>query len=487
MQVIVLAFIYTLRLCYCFEQKIAYRIHVRNKIKPMKTELHSYKESSISRRQSLEIGIGAVGLGGSFIATRENKPTDYGLYGVLPVGPYKTKKSLFETIVPNQIWTVDQKFGILNVQVPIRMVVIKLNKGIFIYNSVAATPEVVSWLQNLEKEQNSFIKDIVVGSVAAEHKVYASVLSQKFRKATVWLTEGQYSYPTNLPNGFLGFPDSRTKILDVTGSGGPKDWKESGLQYLTLGPLISRDGAFSETVFYHKPTETLLCTDTVLEITDEIPSIYNLDPKPLLYHARDTVTDINQDTPEVREKGWRRLVLFGLFFTPSGIQIKDISTAIQERRPDFFPDFFGIYPWDWIDNKDVPSFNALKGGLLVAPILQKLILNRNPVEVLDFANQVSQWKFKRIIPGHLKNNLQYDGLAYKRAFDFLTVKGIKPGFPKPLKDDLQTLNDANVNLIESGAISKIPPLLGGDISRADILAQEAYGCRAGVCTPKSKP
>ena len=48
----------------------------------------------------------------------EPKPYDYGLWGVLPVGPYKAKRSApIETIVPGQVWTIDQKFGILNVQV----------------------------------------------------------------------------------------------------------------------------------------------------------------------------------------------------------------------------------------------------------------------------------------------------------------------------------------------------------------------------------
>jgi hypothetical protein len=101
----------------------------------------------------------------------------------------------------------------------------------------------------------------------------------------------------------------------------PSDWQE--FEFQTLGPLISKDGAFGETVFLHKPTETLLVTDTVLEVTDEVPKIFDADPRPLLFHARDTVTDVVADTKEVRERGWRRIVLFGLFFTPGAIVIKD--------------------------------------------------------------------------------------------------------------------------------------------------------------------
>ena len=35
----------------------------------------------------------------------------------------------------------------------------------------------------------------------------------------------------------------------------------------TLGPFISRDGAFGETAFFHKDTKTLLVTDTVVQVS----------------------------------------------------------------------------------------------------------------------------------------------------------------------------------------------------------------------------
>ena len=127
--------------------------------------MSSSSSSNLSRRQIGELVIAAGGLGGSFIATRENKPTDYGLFGILPVGPYKTKKTVFETLVGGELWTATQKFGILNVQVPLRMTIIKLEGGgLFIYDPVAATPEVVSYIRDLEKVYGP-VKHIVLGSV----------------------------------------------------------------------------------------------------------------------------------------------------------------------------------------------------------------------------------------------------------------------------------------------------------------------------------
>jgi Domain of unknown function (DUF4336) len=423
----------------------------------------------LSRRQLGELTVATVGLGISFLGTREVKPTDYGLWGVLPVGTYKSKKTISKEIVPDKIWTFDQKFGILNVQVPLRMTVVKLSDGgLFVYNPVAATPECVDMLKKLIN-QHGPLKHIVVGSVALEHKVYAGVLAQKFPKAQVWLTPGQYSFPVNLPNPFLGFPASKTKMVPQSPQDAPPEWNKD-FDFLTLGPFKSRDGAFAETVFRHKESKTLIVTDTVLEVTEEVPEICELEPSPLLYHARDTVTDVVENTPETRKIGWRRVALFGLFFTPSAIDIKDADVAFKERRPDINPDFIGIYPWDWVRDEKA-SFDALRGGLLVAPILQTLILNRHPVEVLDFADAVSKWDIERIIPAHFKNDLKYNGDDYRKAFTFLEAKGVPKGLPKPLDGDLKFLKESEQGLMESGAIVPCPPLPGGKFSREEILAQ----------------
>ena len=72
-------------------------------------------EPRLDRRAAL-VGGGLLAV--SAAASGEPRPYDYGLWGVLPVGPYKAKRSApIETIVPGQVWTIDQKFGILNVQV----------------------------------------------------------------------------------------------------------------------------------------------------------------------------------------------------------------------------------------------------------------------------------------------------------------------------------------------------------------------------------
>jgi len=154
------------------------------------------------------------------------------------------------------------------------------------------------------------------------------------------LQPGQCSFPTNLPDSFLRFPVERFFLVpsSPTDPRVPKEW--SDVEFTTLGPIISRDGAFGETVFLHKPIETLLVTDTVLEVSDD---------------ARDTTTQRADDTPETHRIGWRREVLFRLFFMPSSIDVKSSDVALKERRPDINPEFARIYLWDWVRD-EMPSF-----------------------------------------------------------------------------------------------------------------------------------
>ena len=130
---------------------------------------------------------------------------------------------------------------------------------------------------------------------------------------------------------------------------------------------------------------------------------------------------------------------------PAAADIHSVPQSWKERRPDINEDFAGIYPWDWVRD-DVKAFRALSGeskdALLVAPIIQTLILNRNPVETLDWVDAVCKWDFRRVVPAHLKNNIEAGPSSFRRAFSFLTVEGEPAGQPKPRRDDLQTLLDA---------------------------------------------
>lgn len=107
-----------------------------------------------------------------------------------------------------------------------------------------------------------------------------------------------------------------------------------------------------------------------------------------------------------------------------------------------------------------------QGGLLVAPILQVLLLNRDPDSVLDWADEVSSWPFTRVIPCHLANDVATTPQEFRQAFSFLersggnsglaslwdTFNGSKKRGVEPLAQDLQFLRDAEKTLVEAGTL-----------------------------------
>ncbi|GMH68479.1 hypothetical protein TrRE_jg11143, partial [Triparma retinervis] len=136
---------------------------------------------------------------------------------------------------------------------------------------------------------------------------------------------------------------------------------------------------------------------------------------------------------------------------------------------------------------ETKSFNAISNGLLVAPILQKLILSRYPLQALDFAQSVSELPISRIIPCHFANDLRYTGPDFLRAFGFLAPGGLTCGGPRPLEADFRQLEEAERSLVTSGAIAKEPTMLGGrGITREDVIRETENRCRKGVCTQEAK-
>lgn len=206
-------------------------------------------------------------------------------------------------------------------------------------------------------------------------------------------------------------------------------------------------GGYGETAFFHRKSNTLLVTDAVIKIGDRPPAILEEDPRAILYHSRDNALEEVRDTEETRLRGYRRMTLFSLIFFPSGISVSSIIDAFSaigkvSREAKLLgegsvPISGGLYPWSWIIS-EVNNFKALQGGLLVAPILQKLIMDREPERVLDWADKVAQWPIKRIIPSHMQNNIKTSASDFRKAFSFLETE--TPSGPKPNEKDFQLLN-----------------------------------------------
>ncbi|MGB0563153.1 MAG: DUF4336 domain-containing protein [Spirulinaceae cyanobacterium] len=350
-------------------------------------------------------------------------PSDWSwpYWPLVPIYPYGQRRTRRVTVIPDQIWIFEQVQGIFYVVVPIRMTVVKLAAGgLLVYAPIALTRECRRLLDEMIA-QHGPIQHIILSTISGiEHKVPAIAFARQFPEAQVWVTPGHWSFPIDLPLSWLGLPRSRTQVLPAESSQTPFGTE---FDYAILGPLALGLGKFGEVVLYHRRSHTLLVTDTVLSVPETPPEVVQLNPYPLLFHAKDEPTDAIRDFPEHRVKGWQRICLFALYFRPSTLETIELPIAWQaaQAAPDRSrPAYWGLYPFKWQPDWH-DSFTALHqdGQLIVAPILQTLILNRAPATVQQWCARVAQWPFEQIIPAHFTAPIAASSNDWRQAFTFL--------------------------------------------------------------------
>jgi hypothetical protein len=344
----------------------------------------------------------------------------WNLWFTVPLYPYGQRRTLRQEIVPDTLWTFDQMQGILYVLTPVRMTVVKLAAGgLLVYAPIAPTPECLRLVQELV-ERHGDVRYIILPTISGlEHKVFVGPFARCFPTAQVFVAPNQWSFPLNLPLSWLGFPIGRTHILPADSREAPfGDEFDYAILSLNLGL-----GTFGEVAMCHRQSGTLLVTDALVVVPVEPPAIIATDPVALLFHAKDSPFERVSDTPRNRRKGWQRASLFAFYFTPSAMQSVTLRQAWRDAKQ--APDrsrraLWGLYPFRWSSDWE-KSFEALRGGgrLLVAPILQTLILNRYPQAVLDWADQIAQWDFQRLIPCHFDAPISVVPRQVRQAFAFL--------------------------------------------------------------------
>jgi Domain of unknown function (DUF4336) len=339
----------------------------------------------------------------------------------LPIYPYSKRRTIRTEVQTDTIWTFDQVQGILYVVVPIRMTVVKLvGGGLLVYAPVAPTGECLELINELVALHGD-VKYIILPTISGlEHKVFVGPFARVFPQAQVWVTPDQWSFPVNLPLSWLGLPIDRTFILPEDSRQTPfgDEFDYAILDTINLGP-----GQFAEVAFFHRRSRTLLITDLVISISIEPPEILQVEPYPLLFHAKERSIDPLADTATNRRKGWQRICLFALYFQPSALEILNWGQALRESL--MAPhrskqSYFGLYPFRWHSDWQQEFANLrADGGLLVAPILQTLILNRAPQQTIDWVDRVSQWDFRQIIPCHFDAPIAATPPQFRAAFAFL--------------------------------------------------------------------
>ena len=371
----------------------------------------------------------------------------------LPIYPFGKRRTIRKEVVRNTVWTFDQLQGIFYVVVPIRMTVVKLEEGgLLVYAPVAPTPECIKLVEELVAEHGD-IKYIILPTISGlEHKIFVGPFARYFPNAQVFVAPKQWSFPVNLPLSWLGFPPRRTKVLPADSSKTPF---ANQFEYQILGPIELGAGRFSEVAFFHKRSRTLLVTDSIVSIPEYPPAIIQLDPYPLLFHAKDSASEIVENTEANRRKGWQRIALFAMYFRPSVLEIPKWGEAFRDafKAPDrSLKGYFGLYPFKWKPDWK-RSFDALRGNgrLFVAPILQTLILNRAPQETINWADKVATWDFVRIIPCHLDSPIAAEPYQFRQAFAFLEKQPSSNSY-RLLEEDFQVLKEIDQSLNKTGIV-----------------------------------
>jgi len=375
----------------------------------------------------------------------------------MPVYPYSRRRTLRREVVKDTIWTFDQLHGILYTIVPIRMTVVKLEAGgLLVYAPIAPTPECICLVNELVANHGDVKYIILPTSSGLEHKVFVGPFARRFSQAQVFVAPHQWSFPLNLPLSWLGFPQRRTQVLPEDSTQAPF---ADEFDYAILDINLGR-GSFGEVAVFHRRSRTLLVTDSVLSVPEAPPAIVQLDPYPLLFHARDHAFEVVENSEANRRKGWQRISLLAIYFRPSALKMIGLGQTLRDAfraRDRSRKAYFGLFPFRWKEHWQ-QSFDALRRGgrPFVAPILQTLILIQAPRQVLDWADRVAKWDFQRIIPCHFDSPIQAGPRQFRQAFSFLEKypsvgEGLWGSGGQALpEDDLGFIRELEANLIGWG-------------------------------------
>eukprot|EP00929_Paragymnodinium_shiwhaense_P050622 TRINITY_DN25496_c0_g1_i1.p1 TRINITY_DN25496_c0_g1~~TRINITY_DN25496_c0_g1_i1.p1 ORF type:complete len:502 (+),score=66.16 TRINITY_DN25496_c0_g1_i1:83-1588(+) len=385
-----------------------------------------------------------------------DRDTSYKLWPALPVAPYERRKTVRIEQIPGEVWAFEQKLGLLYVHVPIRMTAVRLAEGgLLLYGALAPTRECLSLIKELEAQYGE-VRYLVLGSVAVEHKTFAAPLANALPSAKVFVAPGQYAVPIPLPLALLGFPMSRTRVLDTTRD----DWPwGSELEFKVLGP-IGKDintGAFCEAVFFVPRLKLLLVTDLLVKLPTEIPEIIREDPRALVYHGRDGPLSEPRTDEATLMEGWQKICMFSLFFVSDAINVQPLGEALEAAQKTKVPElgWGGLLPWTYKATWK-ETYDAVADGVFVVPVLSELVLKRGEKDtntLRTFYEAVAEWPFDKFLAQHFAGVTPVTPTEWKNAYRrFLDDPVLPIPCAKPRDEDLQYLRNASRDLEGTGLL-----------------------------------
>lgn len=385
----------------------------------------------------------------SGLAARQRWPW----WPLLPLYPYGRRATLLRELIPGQVWSFEQLQGIFYVAVPIRMTVLRLRQGLLLYAPLPPTAELLADLRELEQRHGPVRTIVLPTASGLEHKVPTPALARAFPDAEVWVTPGQWSFPLPLPLSWLGFPASRTRVLFEQGLPHADE-----LHWRGLGPLDLGLGRFMEVACLHRASGSLLLTDGLVAIGADPPAVFDADPTPLLFHARERGDQPLEDTAEQRRRGWQRLVLFASYLRPAPLELPGWGEVLAQamapglRHPRAY---FGLYPFRWQPGWE-EEFRALvphgQPTLQVAPVLERLVFPRCREALVAWIRDLAELPDLRwLIPAHYEAPVPCDGTRLAALADDLLSRPWAPG-----QASWATLARLDATLLRLGLVPRDP-------------------------------
>jgi hypothetical protein len=260
-----------------------------------------------------------------------------------------------------------------------------------------------------------------------------------------------------LPLSWLGVPAKRTKILLTDGVPHPEV-----CQWISLGPLDLGVGRFQEISCLHQPSGALVLTDALVGIHSKPPAIFDRDPTPLLFHARDRGDQPLSDSPETRRRGWARLVLFASYLRPHCLRVPAMAELLRYAfRPGLrsWKAHFGVYPFDWQDGWQEDA-DALMGDdeakVQVAPVLERLVLPRAQQAITSWLEQLESLSgLTWVIPAHYSAPLSFSTQQASALRTEILQKNWAPS-----QDNWEFLSGIDQQLLDLNVVPKNPIIKG---------------------------
>jgi hypothetical protein len=347
---------------------------------------------------------------------------------LLPLYPYGRRPTLVRELLADRLWSFEQLQGVWYVAVPIRMSVLRLRDGgLMLYAPVAPTAEVLQALQALQQRHGPVRSIVLPTTSGLEHKLPVPAMARAFPEATVWVTPGQWSFPVSLPLPWLGFPPRRTRVLLEDGL--PHD---DQLDWLPLGPLDLGLGTFMEIACLDRCSGALLLTDALVAIPPEPPALFDLDPTPLLFHARERGDEPLLDDPERRRRGWRRLVLFANYLRPEPLDVPPLHEVLRDALAPgcrSARSHFGLYPFRWRAGWEQQAEDLMAADLppRVAAVLERLVFPRQRQALVGWLRQLAALgELRWLVPAHYEAPVPISPERLNRIADELEARTWAP-------------------------------------------------------------